>query len=265
MARLISALVLVAIVVGVLFAAPWWVTVLVTTLVAGIAVTEVAGLSAAVGAPVSQIVAMASAVALSASTALSTDLFSGGALGAVLLVVLVGSGLTTLGTRTPGAATVTTAAMQIMAPLYVAVPMGAIAWLRIESGPWAVAFLLALVAISDTSQYFCGRAFGRTKLAPLVSPGKTVEGAVGGVLASVIAGAVLAPLWLPGTPVHMGALLGLWLCAFGIGGDLFESLLKRSAGVKDSSTLIPGHGGLLDRIDAHLFAAPAFVLFLHYA
>lgn len=265
MARLLSALVLVGIVVAVLFAAPWWATVLVTTLAAAVAVTEVVGLSAAVGAPVSSVVAVSSAIALSASTALSTDLFAGGALGAVLLVVLVGAGVTTLGTSVPGALTITRAAMQVMAPLYVALPLGAIAWVRIEYGPWPVALLLTVVAISDTTQYFCGRALGRRKLAPLVSPGKTVEGALGGVLAAAVAGAVLAPLWIPGMTMAIGAVLGLWLCAFGIAGDLFESLLKRSAGVKDSSTLIPGHGGLLDRIDAHLFAAPAFVLFLHYA
>lgn len=265
MARLISALVLVGIVVAVLFAAPWWATVLVTTVAAAVAVTEVTALSAAIGAPVSTLVAVTSAVALSASTALSTDLFAGGALGAVLLVVLVGSGVTTLGSSVPGAATITRAAMQVMAPLYVALPLGAIAWVRIEHGPWAVALLLTLVAASDTTQYFCGRAFGRRKLAPLVSPGKTVEGALGGVAAAVVVGAVLTPSWVPGMTVPLGALLGLWLCGFGIAGDLFESLLKRSAGVKDSSTLIPGHGGLLDRIDAHLFAAPAFVLFLHYA
>lgn len=265
MARLISALVLVGIVVGVLFGAPWWATVLVTTLAAAVAVTEVAGLSAAIGAHISTVVAVTSAIALSASTALSTDLFAGGALGAVLLVVLVGSGVTILGTSVPGATTITRAAMQVMAPLYVALPLGAIAWMRIEFGPWTVAFLLALVATSDTMQYFCGRAFGRRKLAPLVSPGKTVEGAVGGGVAAAVVGAVLAPMWLPGISIPVGALLGVWLCGFGIAGDLFESLLKRSAGVKDSSTLIPGHGGLLDRIDAHLFAAPAFVLFLHYA
>jgi phosphatidate cytidylyltransferase len=125
-------------------------------------------------------------------------------------------------------------------------------------------FLLAVVALSDSTQYFAGRAFGRRKLAPSISPAKTIEGALGGVVAAAAAGAWLAPMWVIGTTWVEGLALGLLLCAAGIAGDLFESMLKRSAGVKDSSALIPGHGGVLDRIDAHLFAAPVFVLFLRY-
>ncbi len=100
-----------------------------------------------------------------------------------------------------------------------------------------------------------------------MSPAKTVEGAVGGFVAAAILGAWLAPQWLAMThapgPVA-GALLGTLLAGAGMVGDLFESLLKRSAGVKDSSSLIPGHGGVLDRIDSYLFAAPVYFLLLRY-
>ena len=101
---------------------------------------------------------------------------------------------------------------------------------------------------------------GRTKLSPAISPAKTVEGALGGIVAAGAAGFVLGPWCVPGwTPLRC-AIVGVVLSIVGITGDLFESMLKRSAGVKDSSQLIPGHGGMLDRLDSYLFAAPVFYL-----
>ena len=124
--------------------------------------------------------------------------------------------------------------------------------------------MMVTVVASDTAQYYSGRAFGRRALAPAISPKKTIEGAVGGFIfgASVLAG--LGVWWLPAVPLVYRALLGVAVVGFGIAGDLFESMLKRSAGVKDSSTLIPGHGGILDRIDALLFAAPIYYIVLKY-
>jgi len=87
---------------------------------------------------------------------------------------------------------------------------------------------------------------------------------IGGLVVAPIAAAALAPWGLPDVPLYIAGVVGLILAAFGVGGDLFESLLKRSAGMKDSSTLIPGHGGVLDRVDAYLFAAPVFYLLLRY-
>lgn len=115
---------------------------------------------------------------------------------------------------------------------------------------------------ADTGAYFAGRGFGRTKLAPTISPGKTVEGA-GGAVAAAIAVAFLvrwlfANHWTPAFAVTVGVITSL----FGMVGDLCESLLKRSVGAKDSSGLIPGHGGLLDRFDGVMFAAPALLMFL---
>jgi len=130
--------------------------------------------------------------------------------------------------------------------------------------------LWALVWCADIAAYAVGRTLGRHKLAPQVSPGKSREGAVGGVVAAVLWLAATAVWW----PDSFGALLlnrlgwpglllsGVVLAAWSIVGDLFESLLKRRAGVKDSSRLLPGHGGVYDRIDAVLPVAPAAVLLL---
>ena len=100
--------------------------------------------------------------------------------------------------------------------------------------------------------------------APAVSPAKTLEGAAGGVVVAAVSGATLGQMWGGVASPLEGLVLGVVMAAAGIAGDLFESLLKRSAGVKDSSALIPGHGGALDRIDAYLFAVPVYVLFLRY-
>ena len=120
------------------------------------------------------------------------------------------------------------------------------------------------VIVSDTAQYYTGRAFGRRLLAPAISPKKTIEGAIGGFVFGTLLLVVVGRWWLPAVPLPVRAALGAAIVALGIVGDLFESMLKRSAGVKDSSALIPGHGGVLDRIDALLFAAPVYYIVLKY-
>jgi phosphatidate cytidylyltransferase len=137
---------------------------------------------------------------------------------------------------------------------------------RTDGGPWLVLWLLAVVVAADTGGYFGGRAFGRHKLAVAVSPGKTWEGVAGGLALALIVG-VLLGIWLPALdgmalPGWFWAAAAPPLVAVSIIGDLFESALKRVAGVKDSGTLLPGHGGLLDRIDAMLAALPWFALTL---
>jgi phosphatidate cytidylyltransferase len=130
-------------------------------------------------------------------------------------------------------------------------------------GPRLVLALLFIVWAADIGAYFVGRAWGRHKLAPRISPGKTWEGFVGGLGAAVVAGAI-ASLW-SGTPIAVLAPLALAAGVFSVIGDLVESRLKRGAGAKDSSHLIPGHGGLLDRIDSLCAAAPVFALGLEIA
>ena len=156
-----------------------------------------------------------------------------------------------------------TVAVRGFAALYIGLPLGLLVATHRLGGREAVLLLLFTIVVSDSAQYYSGRLFGRRPLAPAISPKKTIEGAIGGVavgtLFTVFAGRAVFPFVRP-LPL---ALLGLTLVVLGIAGDLFESRLKRSAGVKDSSELIPGHGGILDRIDALLFASPAFYVFVH--
>ncbi len=139
----------------------------------------------------------------------------------------------------------------------------ALVWLH-TLGPGWVLYLLGLVWIADTAAYFVGRAAGRRRLAPALSPGKTLEG-VWGALVAVGLYAGLAAWWLALGPVDgvYFVLLGLLVAMVSVEGDLMESLAKRQCGVKDSGHWLPGHGGVLDRVDSLLAAAPVFVLGLH--
>ena len=138
--------------------------------------------------------------------------------------------------------------------------------LRTETGgAWLVLWVLAVVWAADIGAYFAGRRWGRRKLAPAVSPGKTWEGALGGLLASIATGAALGaavPALAPRFGVVAWGASALVVGVVSIFGDLFESALKRTRGVKDSGTLLPGHGGVLDRIDSVIAAAPMMALML---
>jgi phosphatidate cytidylyltransferase len=126
-------------------------------------------------------------------------------------------------------------------------------WEAAERGLAWLLFVIVVTWLSDTGAYLVGRSFGKTPLVPLISPKKTVEGLLGGLAAAILFG--LLANWLFGLslPILVAAGAALVLAVIGVIGDLAESLLKRQAGVKDSGTLIPGHGGMLDRIDALLF------------
>ena len=129
-----------------------------------------------------------------------------------------------------------------------------------QSTHW-VLFTLALVWAADTGAFFAGRWLGRVPLAPRVSPKKTWEGALGGIFASALVAWVAATWWLP-VPVWPFVFTCIAVAALSIVGDLTESMLKRSSGLKDSGSLFPGHGGMLDRIDSVTAAAPALVFAL---
>ena len=137
---------------------------------------------------------------------------------------------------------------------------------RPDGGFWVIT-LMAIAFGADTGGYFVGRFLGRHKLYPLLSPKKTIEGALGGIAAGVGA-AFIARTWLPGlaflSPLDC-VVLGMGGASLGILGDLLESLLKRAHGAKDSGTLIPGHGGILDRVDGLMFAAPFAYFYLEAA
>ena len=156
------------------------------------------------------------------------------------------------------------AAASMLPVFYLGLPIGSMIAIRETHGREALSLLMLTVVVSDTAQYYSGRTMGKRLLAPVISPKKTVEGALGGFVGGALVLAVAGIWWLSSIPVALRALLGATIVALGIAGDLFESMLKRSAGVKDSSTLIPGHGGVLDRIDALLFAAPFYYIVLKY-
>lgn len=266
MLRIGSAAALLVLVFGTIWVLPAWVTAALAAVVAMLAGAELAGMSRQVGVPVPAAWVAAAAGLLSLAFLAYALPVAGGpaAFGSVLLSLIVGAGAIALTLGPPGPSTWAAAAVLVMAPLYVGLPLGATAWIQWALGPASITWLLVIVAVSDSAQYYTGRAFGRSKLAPRVSPAKTREGAVGGVVAAAAAGALLAPFWLPVVPMAGAATMAAGLALVGIVGDLFESLLKRSVGVKDSSHLIPGHGGVLDRIDSHLFAAPIFYLAIRY-
>lgn len=180
----------------------------------------------------------------------------------VLLTQSVALGLVTLSRWSGGPDALSSAAAAFLPTLYLALPIGALVATRAERGPEALFLLMLTVMTSDTAQYYTGRIVGRTPLAPRISPKKTVEGALGGFLFGSFVLGVLGAWWLPDVSAAIRVLLGILVVAAGIAGDLFESMLKRSAGLKDSSSSIPGHGGVLDRIDALLFAAPVYFVAL---
>lgn len=154
------------------------------------------------------------------------------------------------------------AAFVAMLVIYVVFPISLLQIIREGYGPGALMTMIGLIVVSDSAQYYTGRAFGRRKLAPVISPKKTVEGAIGGAVFGTIAGVAFAHYWVPAIPMVWAAVMALLMAVAGMAGDLFESALKRRVGLKDSGNLIPGHGGILDRIDSWLFAAPVFWVFL---
>ncbi len=150
--------------------------------------------------------------------------------------------------------------VQVLGLLYLPLLLGHFIWLRyMPQGEQWVLWLLAVIFAGDTAAFYSGKAWGQKKLFPQVSPGKTWVGAVGGVAACLAVGILLGRWLLPEMKVLGLAWLALILAVVGLLGDLFESMLKRQAQIKDAGQLLPGHGGMLDRLDSLLFAAPALV------
>jgi phosphatidate cytidylyltransferase len=160
------------------------------------------------------------------------------------------------------------AAATLLGAVYLGALGGTIAALRVldpvAEGAWRMVLLLGILVFSDSLAFFVGHAVGRRRLLPGISPAKSVEGAIGGLLGGVLGALAVRHLGLPGVPVLHAAALGAAVSAMGIVGDLDESLLKRWAGVKDSGTLFPGHGGMLDRLDSLLFGAPVLYYYFQY-
>lgn len=149
--------------------------------------------------------------------------------------------------------------------LYVPLLMGHMVLLHaMPHGQRWVLLVLIMTMVCDSSAYFVGTAWGKNRLYPAISPKKSVEGAIGGLVGSVLS-ALAAHLWLvPDTSWLDCVMVGIMAGVFGQLGDLFESMLKRSANIKDSGAIFPGHGGMLDRIDSLLFSFPAVYAYLYF-
>lgn len=277
MKRLITAAVLIPIVLILVFLGPrWqWLFTLAVAAVAALAGWEYMGLSQRSGANPPRVATTVALLALFAVNFESPDLTPAlfGILGLCLLVYCT--------FFKPVEETIADASASIFCLLYTGLTLIALPTLREQSnGPSLVAFLLFVVWAGDTAAYYAGRAWGRHKMAPSLSPGKTWEGAIASVIGSVVIAAALFGLatlmqepsnsavlsWLervlPSAVLSYPDEIWYWLGLAAVVnvaaqvGDLAESALKRSAGVKDSGSLLPGHGGVLDRIDALLIAGP---------
>ena len=258
MARVLSALALLPLVIGTIWFLPWWATLVLAEVVLLLAFREYAALATAYGASLSRGVTVVGVAATAVAVAFDVTLV-------VLMASVLTIGVVSLATGRSGTQTLLDVASSLFPLLYLGLPIGALVAVQEFAGREAVLLLLATIMVSDTAQYYGGRWLGRTPLAPAISPKKTVEGALFGLAAGVALMLVIATPGLDRSTVPQRALLGVALVGLGMAGDLFESQLKRGAGVKDASVLIPGHGGMLDRIDSLLFAAPGFYLFLKLA
>jgi phosphatidate cytidylyltransferase len=257
--RVLSALVLLPIVFGVVWFLPPIGTLALATVAAVLAFVEYVGIAEALGARVPRLIGAVAVV--------GTCVVVGGAtvpLDLVCLSALLVIGTLAVSAGRPGPDVLLNVGASLLPLLYIGLPLGALSAVRVIGGREAVVLLMATIVISDSAQYYTGRRFGRRPLAPEISPKKTVEGAIGGIVfgtAAMFAGGLRV---FPTAGPPMLLLASATVVGMGIVGDLFESLLKRSAGVKDSSSLIPGHGGVLDRIDSWLFAGPVYYVFARY-
>ncbi len=274
--RVLTAAVLVPVVLAIVFFLPIWVSAVVIAFVLAIAIHEFLVMSPVkigVGYEVVTIGCSCLFVALQWRSTNRADI-GGGVLISVFLIAVCG--LVSKGSIPEKFTTSTRCGLSL---LIVAIPASYLIALfdmrlffRVSNGyqpgdvvvgPVArlpLLFTLLVVWFGDTAAYFIGRWVGRHKLAPEISPGKTWEGAIGNAAASLLIGFAFAQT----LHLDLAAMLGAAVVASvaGQSGDLFESMYKRAAGVKDSGALLPGHGGVLDRIDALIFAAPAVWLFL---
>jgi phosphatidate cytidylyltransferase len=258
MTRVLSGALLVILAIGIVWFAPEWLVFASALVLAFLAVKEMVALAHASQLDVSMIAAgFATAVVIGSNRPPDVTDVS-------LMTALIAICAVSLGSWRGGPQALASASASIFPALYIGLPISAMISVRRIGGPPALFLLMLTVMVSDTAQYYTGRAFGRRQLAPAVSPKKTTEGAVGGLVFGTALFAIAGHWWLPGSSAAFRVLLGVALVALGIAGDLFESMLKRSAGIKDSSALIPGHGGVLDRIDALLFAAPIYYIVLKY-
>jgi phosphatidate cytidylyltransferase len=245
MKRLLTAVALAPVIVWVVIAAPLPVFLGVLAVVALLCFHEYAGITAAFGivppGPVGYAAGLLVLLAPQEPGLVLTLL--------ALLAIAINVGLDDLRASLPRAAALLLGLMYIFGAWRCAIP------LRGRSPHWLM-FALALNWVGDAAAYYVGRALGRHKLAPRVSPNKSWEGSIASAAASVLFGVLYLPRFVPGVNPVQAATLALAANIAGQIGDLAESAMKRGAGVKDSGHMLPGHGGWLDRVDSSLFAVP---------
>jgi phosphatidate cytidylyltransferase len=183
----------------------------------------------------------------------------------ILILLTVGSLVAAMLRGAPFDRMITSAGVTVLSVMYIVLLGGYLIALRVGFAPTLskhlLAFFFLVIMGSDAAAYYGGRAFGKHKLAPSVSPGKTWEGAVAGMLGSLLLAAMAHYWFFPELPTKFALGLAAVMNVIGVVGDLTESALKRSAGAKDTAQILPGHGGVLDRIDSLLFNAPVIYYF----
>lgn len=262
MARILTAAVLIPLVILLLLKGPFWLLVVCAAAVAMLAAWEFLALAAATGASAPRILVLVCLGALFLALYFQREWLLPVFMAACLLLFSV------ISFRGPLKQVLFDTAVSIFALVYCGISMTVLPRLSLEDGgPALLVFLFFAVWSGDIAALYIGRAFGRHKLAPAISPNKTWEGSIASILGSMlVAGMLLLLAYFlqqhgftildyPGTVLHWLMLAALLNIAAQV-GDLVESAVKRGADVKDSGTLLPGHGGVLDRIDALLFAAP---------
>lgn len=250
--RLGTAAVLVPFLLYMLFWGPTWLFPLVAAVVAGFGALEVAEMVA----PGNRLYAAYQVFASWGVFSVVCGALPSEGLLPVIVALVVGGMLLNLTVPEPLDRAALRVGFAVTGPLYAGGLFGVIGRLfTVEQGGGWVLLGMICGFLSDTGGYFAGRAFGKHPLYPTVSPKKTVEGSIGGLLAAILGGVVAHFWFLPTLGLVEGVVLTAVATALGQMGDLCESLLKRSVGVKDSGKLLPGHGGILDRSDALLFAA----------
>ncbi len=262
MSRLLTAAVAVPVLLIIILEGPSWLFLAIALIFALVGFWELSRLANGLGSPLLTMGYVA--VGLLMTSFYSERLpFLHASLAALLLI-----GSSVVMNRRPDREALIATMGTVFTTFYLGALLGSLVGLRMvgpdPNGRRWVVFLMTVVFIGDAGAYYVGKSIGKHPLAPRLSPKKTMEGLAGDVVFAVVAATILNELWFPGLSWIAVAGLGVVLSLIGVVGDLFESFLKRSANVKDTSSLIPGHGGVLDRVDSILFTAPALLLCVHW-
>lgn len=264
--RILTAVPLALLVVWLILGAPQWVFLLALLATVEISLYEFFKLSRGAGQPAFAAVGYMAGGALCLAQAADPAAAGPGALGWAVLVLLVLVTLSLpLGWKGELKNYLGSTSATILGVLYIAFPLSLLVplrWADPPAGRKLMALLFFVIWAGDIVAYFVGRAIGRTPLLPRISPKKTVEGAIGGLVGSLLVGWVIGKWFWRTASLKTVILMAGAIAVAGQVGDLAESALKRSADVKDTGTLLPGHGGLLDRVDSLLFGTPALWLAL---